>query len=153
MANTNTSTKTVAKAATALAVSIMTLIGALALQAVSAQAAASETVLYSGTWTKKSFSAAGAWTIFEEDGSVFVRLSDDFKTRKAPDLKIFLSPLPASETSGANATDGSFLVAELTSNRGGQTYALPEGFATDNYQSILIHCEAFSKLWSAADLR
>ena len=109
-------------------------------------------VLASGSWTKKKFKSSGTWSIYEQGGKSFVKLSSDFKTRKAPDLKIFLSPLAAADTNGKNATDGSVMVSPLTANSGEQVYEIPEGVNIANYQSILIHCEAYSKLWSAADL-
>lgn len=112
---------------------------------------ASET-LYTGTWTKKSFNVSGEWSIIKKDGKTYVKLSSDFRTRNAPDLKIFLSPLAASETNGDNATAGSVLVAPLTSNSGAQTYEIPEGVDLTGFKSVLIHCEQYSKLWSAADL-
>lgn len=40
-----------------------------------------------GTWTKKSFNVSGEWTIYTENGSTYVKLSSDFRTRNAPDLK------------------------------------------------------------------
>lgn len=115
------------------------------------EAAASET-LYSGSWTKKTFKSSGTWSIYSEGDATYVKLSADFRTRNAPDLKIFLSPLAASDTTGNNATDGSVLVAPLTSNAGEQIYLIPDGVNLADYSSILIHCEQYSKLWSAADL-
>lgn len=117
-------------------------------------AAAEESMqaLDQGTWTKKSFKVSGEWTIYTENGATYVKLSSDFRTRNAPDLKIFLSPLSAAEANGRNATDGSVLIAPLTSNRGEQVYEIPASVDLSDYQSILIHCEQFSKLWSAADL-
>ncbi len=110
------------------------------------------TVLHQGAWTKKSFKVSGTWSIIEKDGAKFVVLSDDFKTRGAPDLKIFLSPQSASSAKGNNATDGSILISPLSSNKGGQTYQIPEGVDLSQYGSILIHCQAYSKLWAASDL-
>lgn len=109
-------------------------------------------VVYAGEWTKKSFKSAGGWAIVNQGGKTYVELDAEFKTRRAPDLKIFLSPLDAGETNGKNATNGSVLIAPLTSNKGAQRYELPEGVDLAAYKSILIHCEAYSKLWSAADL-
>ena len=57
----------------------------------------------SGSWTKKSFSVSGTWSIVEEGGKHFVVLSDDFKTKKAPDLKIFLSNHTVDSANGKNA--------------------------------------------------
>lgn len=108
--------------------------------------------LYSGEWTKKSFKVSGTWSIVKKDGKTYVKLSSDFRTRNAPDLKIFLSPLAASATNGGNATEGSVLVAPLTSNSGEQVYEIPDGVDIANFKSMLIHCEQYSKLWSAADL-
>lgn len=117
-------------------------------------AAAEESMqaLDQGTWTKKSFKVSGEWTIYSENGTTYVKLSSDFRTRNAPDLKIFLSPLSASEANGKNATDGSVLIAPLTSNSGEQVYEIPASVNLADYQSILIHCEQYSKLWSAANL-
>jgi electron transfer DM13 len=134
---------------------------ALTFGAVSAPAFAAEpavstkasSVLFSGAWTKKSFKSSGTWEIFSEGDKTFVKLSADFKTRKAPDLKLFLSPLAAKDTNGRNATDGSVLVAPLTSNSGEQIYLIPDSVDFTQFKSILIHCEAYSKLWSAANIR
>jgi len=105
----------------------------------------------SGGWTKASYSASGSWTIVREDGALFVELSDDFRTRNAPDLKIFLSPNKASSLTGRNATDGAVLVSPLSSNRGAQRYRLPVSDLSA-YETIIIHCEAFSKLWSTSSI-
>ncbi len=134
---------------------------ALTLGAVSAPAFAADaavvakaaSVLFSGVWTKKSFKSSGTWEIFSEGDKTFVKLSADFKTRKAPDLKIFLSPLAAKDVNGRNATNGAVLIAPLTSRSGEQVYEIPEGVDFANFKSVLIHCEAYAKLWSAADLR
>ncbi|MEL6360890.1 MAG: DM13 domain-containing protein [Pseudomonadota bacterium] len=115
-----------------------------------AQEDAAETVVASGSWTKKSFKSNGTWQIVERADGHYVVLDDDFKTRRAPDLKIFLSPNSAASLSGSNATDGSVLVAELSSNSGAQEYKIPEGTDLTAFQTILIHCQAFSKLWSVA---
>ena len=114
--------------------------------------AASQTVIASGDWSKKTFSAKGGWSIVERDGKKFVVLDDAFRTRSGPDLKIFLSPTSADAVTGQNAVDGSLRVAELTSNKGAQEYELPADVDLSAYASIVIHCEAYSKLWVAAAL-
>lgn len=107
---------------------------------------------YTGEWTKKSFKSSGTWEIYVEGDKSFVKLSADFRTRNAPDLKIFLSPLSASEATGRNATDGAVLISPLSSNAGEQVYEIPADVDLGAFKSILIHCEQYSKLWSAADL-
>lgn len=108
--------------------------------------------LHEGSWSDKEYSASGTWSIYEKDGKTYVTLSDDFRTQNAPDLKIFLSPNTPDAVNSKNATNGSVLVAELDSNRGGQTYEIPAGTDLSEYKSIVIHCERFSKLWTAAPL-
>ena len=141
---------TAAIAAAALSITAITVPAVGEMAAASQQAA--ETVLHSGSWTKKSFASKGGWSIVESDGKHYVVLSDDFSTRKAPDLKIFLSPLEADAATGKNAADGSTLIAPLASNKGGQRYEIPADVNLDDFKSILIHCEQYAKLWSASAL-
>lgn len=105
-----------------------------------------------GSWTKKSFSVAGTWKIEEQGGKAYVVLSDDFKTRSAPDLKIFLSPTEAKSANGKNATKGSVLVGELPKSKGAVRLEVPAGVDVTTFKSILLHCEQYSKLWAAAPL-
>ena len=138
----------------ALAVTILAAAPAIAPVFAAEQDAAAETAsetLFSGVWTKKTSKSSGDWSIVKEGGKTFVKLSGDFKTRKAPDLKLFLSPQDASAANNKNATDGAVLIAPLSSNEGAQSYEIPAGVDLATYKSILIHCEAFSKLWSAAN--
>lgn len=106
----------------------------------------------SGHWTKKSFAIQGSWSIVERNGSHVLTLDENFKTRSAPDLKIFLSRAPLSSLKGSNATNQSILVSALQSNRGAQEYVLPAGIDISQFQSLIIHCEAYSKLWGGAAL-
>ena len=117
-----------------------------------AETQAQAEVLHNGQWAKKTYRASGDWTIYTESGKTYVKLSSDFRTRNAPDLKLFLSPRAAADANGDNATDGSVLILPLSSNRGEQVYEIPASVDLADYKSILIHCERFSKLWSAADL-
>lgn len=103
---------------------------------------------FAGEWTKISFKIKGTWTIADRT----LTLSDDFKTKGAPDLKLFLSPLAKEDITGNNATEGSVLIAPLKSRKGGQEYRLPDGIDLKNYQSLVLHCEKYSKVWGAADL-
>ena len=103
-------------------------------------------------WPRQDYKTS-TWNIVEKGGTKQVVLSDDFKTKAAPDLKIFLSTNTVDGLTGANPTKGSVLVAKLTSSKGGQSYAIPAGVDLSKYKTIIIHCEKFSKLWSAAPLR
>lgn len=137
------------------AITAMIAFGMTALAPAAAQAeeiSASSEVLHSGTWTKKSQRASGEWKIYTDGDATYLKLSSDFKTRNAPDLKLFLSPQAASATNNKNATEGAVLISLLESNKGEQVYTIPAGVDLSSFRSVLIHCEQYSKLWSAADL-
>ena len=105
----------------------------------------------SGSWQKKNFAASGTWTL--DAAARTLTLSSDFATKDAPDLKLFLSPLGVGEVNNSNATQGAVLIAALRSHRGAQTYRLPDGVDLGDFRSLLIHCERYSKLWAATELR
>ncbi len=107
--------------------------------------------LNSGSWQKKSYSAAGSWKI-ESEGEQKFLVINNLKTKSGPNLTLFLSPLSASKAKGSNATQGSLKLSLLPSHRGSHKIALPKGTNLSRYQSVLIHCEKFSKLWSAGQL-
>ena len=106
-----------------------------------------------GNWTKKNYSVSGEWSIVTKDDGTYVLLDEDFKTRSAPDLKIFLSKKRADDLTNRNATDGAVRVVKLKSAKGAQAYKLPADLDLSEFQSILIHCERFSKLWAVSALR
>lgn len=104
------------------------------------------------TFQKKSFALRGTVSVEQRGDKTFIVLSDDFRTKNGPDLKIFLSRKSVADATGRNATQEAILVSELTSNKGGQAYELPAGVSIADFKSILVHCEAFSKLWGGVDL-
>ena len=104
-----------------------------------------------GSWVKKSQSIQGQWRIEQREGTAYLVLGDDFKTRRAPDLKFVLSNLSVDEVSNKNAMQGAKLVSQLESSKGAQAYKLPDDYTS--YQSLLLHCEKYTKLWGAARLK
>lgn len=106
----------------------------------------------SGTFEKSAFTIKGEWQILEEDGQRIFRLSEDFKTKNGPDLKLFLSPDTVETAKGETVTANSVRLGVLRTNRGSQDYVIPADVDLSEYGSILIHCEAFSKLWGGANL-
>lgn len=124
------------------------IIGVAGADSVSAQPATVAT----GGFTNVDMRTSGTWSLATRADGVYAVLAADFKARKAPDLKIFLSKLPASDVDGDNATDGVF-VAELKSHKGAQAYKLPAGIDLATFQSIVIHCQQYSKFWAAGDIR
>ncbi len=109
--------------------------------------------LAEGMWTKKTASISGSWSIVEEGGSRFLVLSDDFKTKKAPDLKLFLSSRDFSAIDGSNATSQAVFIAKLKSARGGQRYPIPDDIDLNEHSTLLLHCEKEAKVWGGAKIR
>ncbi len=106
----------------------------------------------SGTWTKKSFAVKGGFKFVEEEGRTFLVLDEQFSTRRAPDLKLFLTNRPLSEATGRNAAKDAVLIAKLKKNKGAQRYPLPAGVSLADYSTLLLHCEQYSKLWAGSSL-
>lgn len=106
----------------------------------------------SGTWIKKSKRIKGGWTIEKRGDQHVISFSDKFKTSTGPDLKVFLSPQTIDTVTGKNATDGAVLVSALKNNKGSQEYVLPENIDVSQFNSLLIHCEAYSVLWGGSNI-
>lgn len=107
----------------------------------------------SGGFVKKSFNINGAWEIATlEDGRRVLRFDEDFRTRGGPDLKVFLSPASIEDVDGDTAVNGSILLGELVNRRGAQEYEIPADVDLSAFQSVLVHCEEFAKLWGGGAL-
>ena len=117
-----------------------------------AQAEAAATVTVSGDFIKKQKSIKGSWEVIQRGDQTVIKFSDDFRAKRGPDLKVFLSPQTVSDVSGKTATNGSVLLGELTSTKGGQEYIVPAGVNINDFGSVLVHCEEFSVLWGGGDL-
>ena len=113
----------------------------------------SQTILHEGKWSKKRYSISGSYKIIEDgNGDRYLILSEDFKTKSGPDLKIFLTKRDLEDTNGDNATDGSVKITDLETTRAGQRFLIPEGIDLTEFRTVLIHCEKFSVLWAGAPL-
>ncbi|MFK7913488.1 MAG: DM13 domain-containing protein [Pseudomonadales bacterium] len=98
-------------------------------------------------------SLQGDWQIVEDNGAHFIELSDNFKAKKGPDVKIFLSPTPAEQITGSNAVTGSVFVTLISDFKGKARIAIPAGTDISAFQSLVFHCEEYSKLWGSSTLR
>jgi len=108
--------------------------------------------LPSGDFVKKKKSISGNWSVVQENGQTIIRFADDFKTKKGPDLKIFLSPQTLQDVNGKTATSGAINLGVLKSTKGTQDYLVPAGVDLSNFNSVLVHCEAYSILWGGGAL-
>ncbi len=111
------------------------------------------TVIAAGTFVKKAQRVDGGWSVVTRpDGVRVVRFDDAFSTRGAPDLKVFLSPTQVEGLNGRTATNEAVLLGALQSTSGAQEYEIPADLDLSAFASVLVHCEAFSKLWGGGNL-
>lgn len=102
------------------------------------------------SWGKTSLE--GDWKIVSVEGKNYIELAENFRAKEAPDLKIFLSPLEASEIDGDNATDGSALVTLISEFDGASRIEIPESISLSEYNTLVFHCQDYSKLWGVSAL-
>jgi len=96
----------------------------------------------------------GSWRIDKIEDRFVVTFDNNFNAKKAPDLKVFLSKKAFGEVTGRNAADSdSVLIAPLTTFTGEVSIVVPQDINPKDYQSILVHCEAYAKLWGGSPLR
>ena len=108
--------------------------------------------LPSGDFIKKKKKLKGAWEVVQRGDKTFIVFGEDFRAANGPDLKIFLSPQTVSEVTGKTAVNGAINIGELKSTKGAQEYEVPAGVDVSNFNSVLVHCEAYSVLWGGGDL-
>lgn len=101
-----------------------------------------------GTWVTEKVKTSGSWTI--DDNQITLT---KLKTKGAPDLKIILSPHTEKELNSKNAMQGALIVALVKDSRGTFTFDLPQGINLNDYKSIGIHCEKYTKLFGKSALR
>lgn len=122
---------------------------------IAAHSLSAQEVVFQGT-----FDAESRWTTFEGDWKIeksgeqfFVVFADNFEAKKAPDLKIFLSKMDFDDISGKNATKQSILITPLSAYEGKMKFEIPASINPSEYQSIIVHCEQYEKLWGGSPLR
>ena len=116
------------------------------------QAVVASEAAHEGTWTKFKAKTKGSWSITVEGDKRYINFNDEFKTKRAPDLKIVLSPKPLANITNRNALDGSVIISLLTSYSGAQRFEIPQDVNLEDYQTLLIHCEKFTYVWSGGSL-
>jgi Electron transfer DM13. len=115
---------------------------------------ASTTLQGGDKWVKKTYKISGQWDIQNKDGKQYVAFGDDFKTSRGPDVKVFLSQKRIEDIDKRESVDKEGLYLGLISDfSGAQSYLIPDGTDLDKYQSIVLHCEAYSVVWGGTNLR
>ncbi|MCX4758621.1 DM13 domain-containing protein [Kitasatospora purpeofusca] len=85
------------------------------------------------------------------DGSTVLRL-ESLSTSEGPDVRVYLSARPASESRLDDLGAGAIELDRLKGNRGNQNYPLPAGVDLAAVHSVVIWCKRFSVGFGAADL-
>ncbi|PBC76976.1 electron transfer DM13 [Streptomyces sp. TLI_235] len=85
------------------------------------------------------------------DGGVVLRL-EDLRTSEGPDVRVYLSALPAAESRLDSLGEGAVELDRLKGNIGNQNYAVPAGTDLGRVRSAVIWCKRFSVGFGAADL-
>lgn len=130
--------------------SLMVMLGIIVGTA-AADAVYAQDTIATGGFSNVAMKTSGTWTLETRADGVYAVLSDDFRARKAPDLKIFLHTAVAADVGDDNAAEGVF-IAELKSHKGGQAFKLPAGLDLASFKSFVIHCERYSKFWAAGNI-
>jgi hypothetical protein len=106
-------------------------------------------VVSSGTFISGEHDTAGtALVVALPDGSLVVRF-EDLDTSNGPDLRVVLSPEPASDSW---KYDDRLHLGELKGNLGDQNYDVDAGVDLSGYRSVVIWCERFSVAFGAAPI-
>lgn len=103
-------------------------------------------------FVKKRYKISGTAKLETIGNETHLTLSDDFKTKNGPDLKVFLTTKPIEELSGEDVILNGLKIGVLKSRKGGQSYIIPADVNLSDYESIVIHCEAYTVLWGGFDL-
>ena len=109
-------------------------------------------IIAGGEWTNKGYDIHGKWRIVKANAALTLYFDEDFKTRRGPDLKVFLSPYSLAAVTGKTVTPVAVEIGPLKSPRGAQQYEIPADIELREFRSLLIHCERFSHLWGGAEL-
>lgn len=119
-----------------------------------APVAATTTTLKTGSFrdADSAHRGKGTATILDLGGNRRLARLTDFQVTNGPDLEVWL--VAASDIASSADVKASQYVSlgPLKGNIGDQNYDIPEGVEIDKYGSLVIWCEQFGVLFSAADL-
>jgi hypothetical protein len=109
-------------------------------------------MLARGEFSSLEHSTTGAAVILElEDGSRYLRL-DDLETSNGPDLRVYLSSVPAQDDWYVY-DDGDFVdLGALKGNIGSSNYAIPADVDLSRFESAVVWCRRFSVGFGVAPL-
>lgn len=115
--------------------------------------AAASVKLAGGAFQRLEHPTTGTASIVRlADGSHVLRF-EDLDTSNGPDLRVYLSTVPASDDWYAYGRTGTYLeLGELKGNRGDQNYSIPAGTDLSRFRSAVIWCVRFRVGFGVAPL-
>jgi hypothetical protein len=111
-------------------------------------------VIASGTFSDADqlHRGAGNATLVRTAGGIGILRFTEFQVTNGPDLKVWLVKAPDIKEA-SDVTDSEWLsLGPLKGNIGDQNYVLPEGTDLSEHRSVVVWCEQFGVLFSAATL-
>ncbi len=102
------------------------------------------------SFVKKKNKINGEWSFKQEGNKTYIVFYGNFKTKKEPDLEIFLNKKNIDNVTSKNALNESIFIQNLKSNRGEQKYLIPPSIDLSQYKSIIIHCKKYAILWGGS---
>jgi len=94
--------------------------------------------------------ASGTALLIDVEGKRYLRF-EDLEVDNGPDLKVYLSPEPASSEEGA-FDDRIVSLGDLKGNVGDQNYEIPASVDLDRFRSAVVWCERFGVGFAVAPL-
>jgi len=104
------------------------------------------------SFVKKRYTIEGSAKIETAGNQTLLVFSEDFKTKNGPDLKIYLSKTKLSSLSANEVDQSALRLSVLKSHKGAQQYIIPANVDLNDYESIVIQCEAYTVLWGGFEL-
>ena len=108
--------------------------------------------LKKGKWDVQNKSIKGTWEVVAKEDGNYIVFSSDFKTKKAPDLELFISTKKANVINKKKVTKEAVSISKLKSYKGSQSYKIPSNIKIENFSSIIIHCRDYNIFWGAGNL-
>jgi hypothetical protein len=99
-------------------------------------------VLRSGSFRSLEHATTGKAIVLRRPGGSLVLRLESLNTSNGPDLRVYLSPVPASSDLHAYRT-GFIDLGALKGNRGSQNYVIPAGTDLSAFKSAVIWCRRF----------
>jgi hypothetical protein len=108
-------------------------------------------VLRSGSFRSLEHATTGTAIVLHRPGGNLVLRLERLSTSNGPDLRVYLSHVPASSDLHAYRT-GFIDLGALKGNRGSQNYAIPAGTDLTAFKSAVIWCRRFAVGFGVAPL-